>query len=187
MSDSPRARCGDCAEDAVSISIFDPMHTMMSNAYLSVDIDPAQGILRFTRTSVPYTSHEDLLLVHQQIGQMFDRLGRARHVLLVDMRKAPLNNGADFEAAAARGRAILVRGFSHVAVLVQTATGMLQINRHLREDGVSGQVFTEEEEALAYLRRVVERREGGESGPSSGVGRVQGGPFDHLARLAGKR
>ncbi len=162
------------------------MRALVSNAYVSVSIDPVLGILRFDRSDAPYASHEDLLLVHKQVGQMFDRLVRARHVLLVDMRRAPLNNGADFEAAAARARAILVRGFSHVAVLVQTATGMLQVNRHLREDGVPGQVFTDEEQALAYLRRAVERKSEGDSGPPSG-GRVKDGPFDHLARLAGRR
>jgi hypothetical protein len=145
-------------------------------------LEPTRGILRFTRTEVAYASLEDVVEVHQRIGRMFDRLGRDRHVLLVDMRRAALNNKPEFESAAARARGILVRGFKRIAVLVQTAVGALQVGRHLREDRVPGEVFTDEELALEYLARLEL-----DQGPPSGVSPSSDGPFAHLSRLGGKR
>jgi hypothetical protein len=147
-----------------------------------VSSEPAQGILRFSRTELPYPSLDEMIELHERIGRTFDRLGRDRHVLLVDLRRGPLNNKPDFETAMARGRAILVRGFPRVAVLVQTAVGMLQVRRHLREDGIPGDVFTDEAEALSYLARA-----DFDHAPPSGVSRTPDGPFGHLARRAGKR
>src|SRR5262249_36491626 len=134
------------------------------------------------RTSQPYGSLEDVIDIHLRVGKMFDRLGRDRHVLLVDMRRAPVNNHPDFERASARARAILVRGFPRIAVLVQTAVGALQIRRHLREDNIAGDVFHEESDALTYLTSA-----DSDLAPPSGVGHVNEGPFGHLSRLGSKR
>jgi hypothetical protein len=156
------------------------MPLLMDHPCCVVSLDAARGILRFTRTEVAYASLQDVVGVHQRIGQAFDRLGRERHRLLVDMRRATLNNKPEFEQAAARARAILVRGFPRVAVMVQTAVGALQVGRHLREDGVPGEVFTDEEQALEYLCRVET-----EPVPPSGVSSSRSsrdGPFANLTR-----
>ena len=142
-----------------------------------MSLDAARGVLRFTRTEVPYASLQDIVDIHLRIGRVFDRLGRERHTLLVDMRRAVLNNKPEFEQAAARGRTILVRDFRRVAVVVQTAVGALQVGRHLREDRVPGEVFTDEAAALEYLSRFET-----EPAPSSGVSSSRDGPFAHLSR-----
>lgn len=157
------------------------MPLLLDHPCCTVRQEPARSILRFTRTAQPYASLEDCIEIHRQVGEIFDRAGRDRHVLLVDMRAAPLNNKPEFEQAASRARGILVKGFRRVAVLVQTAVGALQVGRHMREDRVPGDVFTDEVQAVEYLGRAEH-----ESSPPSGIATTRDGPFAHLARL-GKR
>ena len=172
------------------------MPVLLDHPCCTVRLDPARSILRFTRTVQPYASLDDVIELHRRIGQVFDRQGRDRHVLLVDMRAAQLNNKPEFEQAAGRARGILVRGFRRVAVLVQTAVGALQVGRHLREDNVPGEVFTDEALAIEYLGRTdlepapsasAGANAGDTPAPRSGISSSQDGPFGHLARMGGKR
>lgn len=117
----------------------------------TLHLDPETGVMRFTRTEVPYASNAEMAAIHAQIGRVLDRHGRDRHTLLVDMRRAVMNNDPSFEQAAARARSILVRGFSRVAVLVQTAVGALQVKRHVQHDGLSIPVLSSEALALELL------------------------------------
>lgn len=158
------------------------MPSLLDHPCCTVSLDPSRGILRFTRTEVPYASLEEVVDVHRQVGRIFDRLGRDRHTLLVDMRRATLNNKPEFETAASRARAFLVRDFRRVAVLVRTAVGALQVGRHLREDGVPGEVYTDEATAIDYLGRLEQEP------PSSGISSSKrDGPFGHLAKLGGRK
>ena len=50
-----------------------------------------------------------------------------------------------------RLRPRLFGGFERVALLVRSAVGLLQIQRHLREDGVSAHVDTDEAALMAAL------------------------------------
>jgi hypothetical protein len=131
------------------------MPVLLDHPCCSVTLEPEGRLVRFTRTEAPYASLDDLVDVHERIGEALDRVGRERHVLLVDMRAAALNNDPAFEKAAARGRQILVRGFPRFAVLVQTAIGALNVGRHLREDKLPGDVFTDEATAIHYLSRAL--------------------------------
>jgi hypothetical protein len=158
------------------------MSEKLSSPYCTVSLDAAKSVLRFTRTDLPYVSLAAMLDVHDRVGRVFDRLGRDRYVLLVDMRCAPLNHDPGFDAAAAQARRTMVRGFGRLAVLVNTALGALQVKRHMREDNLPGDVFTDETAALEYLARLKV-----EPPPASGVGVVKEGPFGHLARLASRK
>jgi hypothetical protein len=163
------------------------MPELLSNRYCTVSLDSARGILRFTRTEQPYASLVDVADVHERVGRIFDRAGRDRNTLLVDMRRAPLNSDPAFEKAAGRGRKVLVRGFGRVAVLVQTAVGALQVKRHLREDGIPGDVFTDEGTAVQFLCRNEQEPVPTSGVPTSGVAQVADGPFKNLSRHAGRR
>ncbi len=129
------------------------MRELFSTLHARVLFDPAAHVLRFIRTDVPYDSVDQMLAMHERVGKLFDSLRRDRCLLLVDMRLAPMNNDPAFEVPAERARAILVRGFPRVAVLVKTARGALQVGRHLREDRLHIGLFHSEEEALDHLGR----------------------------------
>jgi hypothetical protein len=129
------------------------MRELMSTPHVEVLFDPPTKVLRFVRTEAPYASVDEMLSIHELVGKLFDRLRRDRCTLLVDMRRAPMNNDAAFEKPAEQARAILVRGFPRIAVLVRTARGTLQVGRHLREDRLHIGLFNDEEKAIDHLTK----------------------------------
>jgi hypothetical protein len=76
---------------------------------------------------------------------------KPRTVLFIDSRLAPLRNDPVFEAAFDENRQRFTKGFKKVSVLVKTAVGKLQIQRHSKMDGLPMGVFTDPLDALAYL------------------------------------
>jgi hypothetical protein len=157
------------------------MPQKLATPYCILSLEVGKGILRFTRTEVPFPHLAVMIAQHERVARILDRLGRDRYALLVDMRLAPRNTDPGFDAAAARSRRLLTRGFTRMAVLVSTAVGALQVKRHIREDNLSCEVFTDELAALDHL----DRGDGGEieAPPPSGVDLVKDGPFGHLAKL----
>jgi hypothetical protein len=129
------------------------MPAVMETPWITVHLDAHAPLIRYTRTAEPYPSLRELERLHEEAARALDRLGRQRHSLLVDMRASPMNNDPGFERSAARAKDLLVRGFPRVAVLVRTAVGSLQINRHIREGGHDIAVFNDEVPAIAYLLR----------------------------------
>lgn len=186
------------------------MREVYADRCVRVTLDDESSVICFERSEEPYASPADFLAIHAQAGRVLDHLGRDRHGLLVDMRRAPLNNDPEFERTAERGRAILVRGFARIAVLVRTAVGALQVKRHLREDGRDILVTTEVWRAHEFLAEgpktdteatpasgvapAPARRPGPRASPPSTTPPpaaakppVDDGPFTHLARLSGRR
>ncbi|RMG95787.1 MAG: hypothetical protein D6705_12845 [Deltaproteobacteria bacterium] len=64
--------------------------------------------------------------------------------LLVDLRSAPGRNDDPYERAVAPHRKALLTRAERVAVLVGTPIGALQVQRHMREDGVDALVGHDE-------------------------------------------
>jgi hypothetical protein len=128
------------------------MALLFSNRYASLDLE--QSIVRYVRNGVAFDSLEDLTQSHGDVARALDRLGRARYALLVDLREARGVTGPAAEQAMLPERRRLMFGFNRVAVLVKSAAGALQVQRHAREDGIAARVFLDDERgALAYLRR----------------------------------
>jgi hypothetical protein len=67
------------------------------------------------------------------------------------MRAARGRNDPQFEAAIAREGIRMNGGFRRVAVLVASHVGLLQVQRFLQRDQVTGRAFIDEAEALRYL------------------------------------
>jgi hypothetical protein len=180
---------------------------------LRVTLDNESGVICIERTEEPYPSSSAFLALHAQIGRILDQVGRERRHLLVDMRRGPLNNDPEFERVAERGRAMLVRGFARIAVLVRTAVGALQVKRHVREDGRDILVTTEAWRAYEFLTEGTKAE--AEATPPSGLAAAEprrpgatarstpppptprqtplarppldDGPFTNLTKLAGRR
>lgn len=159
------------------------MTEVYADRCVRVELDEGSGIVRFTRSEIPYATNTEIVAIHEQIARELDRLGRDRRSLLVDLRRAPMNHDPAFEEPAERARALLQRGFSRVAVLVQTAIGALQVRRHVREDGRDIGVFSREQDALDDLAIRLDI----EGAPKSGVGALDEGPFRSLGRRAARR
>jgi hypothetical protein len=160
------------------------MRELLATAHVRVLFDRPTRVIRFVRSEAPYASIEEMLAVHERVGKLLDSLQRDRCTLLVDMRLAPLNNNTAFETPAEKARAILVRGFPRVAVLVRTVLGTLQVGRHLRADRSHVGLFNDEELALDHLTA---RRSEPEEPPRSRVEATPGAPPAALAKQGGHR
>ncbi len=74
--------------------------------------------------------------------------------LLIDLRASVGRNDSEFEEKLTERRRELFRRFERTAVLVRSAIGRMQVQRHVDEDGFSGvvKVFSSEPDAMAWLR-----------------------------------
>jgi hypothetical protein len=145
------------------------VRTLYTDDWVSLLLDES-GVLRYVRTETPYLSNAQMAAIHAKLARLCDSAGRDRHPLLVDMRRAPLNNDPAFEKVAERARALLIRDFTRLAVLVRTAVGSLQVKRHLREDGLPFPVLSSEAQALDYLTGKIEIEEAPPSSMSRQIG-----------------
>lgn len=127
------------------------MAVLFSSPQITLTTEPDVRLVRYVRTAVPYPSLDEYERLHERAAGYLDQLGRKRHVLLVDMREAVMNNDPSFERAAGRCRQLLVHDFRRMAVLVKTAVGALQVGRHIREDALEAPIFNEETAAISFL------------------------------------
>lgn len=125
---------------------------VFENRYCHIDEHTDSPVLRFSRNSTPFESSAAVQRSFTEAAAVLDGLGRERHVLLVDLRRAPPRNDPEFEQAMAAMRKRMLEGFSRSAVLVQTAAGALQVRRHQRDDRAErSATFQDEGAAMAFL------------------------------------
>ena len=109
-------------------------------------------LIRITRSSRPLANLLDLGRAWDDIRRALTFVDRSKVCLLIDTRAAPGRNDPEFERAFAPIRAEITRGFLRCAVLVRLTVSRLQVQRHANSDGNDVRVFTDEAEALAWLR-----------------------------------
>jgi len=131
------------------------MPARVDNPYVYVNEVPGLPVVRVQRTEQSFPSAAEVVAAFTEVNRALDTLDRGRHGLLVDIRAATGRNDPEFEQTFAPLRAEMERGFARVAVLVRSITGTLQVQRHVREDGLDTEVrpFTDEAEAVAWLSR----------------------------------
>lgn len=127
------------------------LRTAFRNPYIVLRYDALRRLVVLIRTAAPYESLGALRETFAGMDLALAHLPRAALVLLVDSRASPVRNDAAFEEEFNRLRQAFTRGFRKVAILVQTAVGVLQINRQARIDGVAMGIFSEPGQALSYL------------------------------------
>ncbi len=108
-------------------------------------------VVRVTRTDEKFASVLELQSVWTELNRSLNRFRNKGYALLVDTRRAPSRNDADFERVFAPLRTRMFVGFAPCAVLVQSIAGKLQVLRHAREASDAVRVFSDEAEALAYV------------------------------------
>lgn len=121
------------------------------DAWLRVEHDPVLQVVFVRRTAEPLT---EAVFEHSPLAKLrLTLLGidHAHHGVLVDMRAPQIRNDELIEKVN-REFQELMRGFRKSAVLVRTATGLLQVGRTAREGATGARGFTDEDEALAWLR-----------------------------------
>ncbi len=124
---------------------------IVESLFARIEIDRDSQIVKLIRTAEP--------LLAESIGRAVDDFQlavplreRPRLVLLQDMRLAPAVRDEALEKAFALALPRLTAKFAARAVLLATAVGRLQATRFARMSDGDSMVFTDEAEALRFLR-----------------------------------
>ncbi|MBL8741410.1 MAG: hypothetical protein JNK04_09960 [Myxococcales bacterium] len=126
--------------------------TILENAHFRLTLDDPEGIVRYTRSALPFASGAEASESLHQMLAATRSLTRHHYALLTDVREAPGRNDEAFEGTLAKLRHELFDGFRKQATLVRTAVGRLQVERLARELRTGdSRAFESEAEALAYL------------------------------------
>jgi hypothetical protein len=129
--------------------------TLYGDEWITVTFDAGSGLVRYTRSDVPYP---DVQAVARSLDAMRAAVRRvvpaANAKLLIDTRRAPPRNDPAFEAQVQRTTVEFSTRFGRVATLISTAVGKLQVARLAQERGADKpHVFDDELAALAYLNQ----------------------------------
>jgi hypothetical protein len=87
-----------------------------------------------------------------KVGKAFAGFDRSRHAMLVDLRAAALRTDPELDAALAAFREEVARDSIAIARLVSTSVGALQSVRVTHDAPRPVRTFSDEGEALAWLR-----------------------------------
>jgi hypothetical protein len=127
------------------------MRTLYESRHARLEIDDVRGLVRYTRSSVPFESLADVEAMFRELASANTTIDRTHLGLLSDVRAAPGRNDEAFEKAFFEHREALFGGFRRRAVLVRSVVGKLQVQRLNRTSPMEMQTFDDEAAALAFL------------------------------------
>ncbi len=131
------------------------MSTLLEDRYYRLDVDDA-GIMVLTRSPEPIADLDVFVASLAEVRATIERQlgpGGRGPGLLVDTRHARARNDEGFESRTTAYRQAVRDAFDRSAVLVASAVGKLHIARLDREEGTRTATFTDEAEAMAWLRQ----------------------------------
>jgi len=125
---------------------------LLHTSHFRVVEDAIARIITRARTAERFASADEVTAEYEGLVRALDRVDRPSYAVLVDLRLAPPRNDEAFEEIVSRYHAPLYDRFRRVAVVVHTAAGRLQLRRFLTVARPDARVFTDEDEAAAFLR-----------------------------------
>lgn len=128
------------------------MRDLLLTSHFRVIEDEHARIVIRSRTEQRFASAEEVVTQYDGLVRALDGVDRATYAVLVDLRLAPPRNDEAFEEIVGRYHARLYAQFRRVAVVVLTAAGRLQLRRFLSVARPDARVFTDVDEATAFLR-----------------------------------
>ncbi|WP_394822758.1 hypothetical protein [Pendulispora albinea] len=129
--------------------------SMEKSVYWQLTIDREHRLVRLVRTPEPYAQLVDIGASFLFVDRQLVDVDRKQYRLLVDLREGPRRNDSAFEAEMERFRRALVVSFRRTALVVKSATGLLQVKRHMQQDGaLQAGVFMGETQAIQFLQKV---------------------------------
>jgi hypothetical protein len=126
-----------------------PAPSSRPNPHYTVSID--SGFVRLVRSAARFDTKEQVEEARLWVSRQLDSFGRKGRNLLVDSRLAPPSTDFLHGAEFCELRREIERGFTRIAVLVQTKLGVLQARRIASEDKSGLMVFEREQDAVAYV------------------------------------
>ena len=124
--------------------------SVVHNRFWELTVFPADGYVLVRRTPVAVDGIEEFVVqnedVIEHLARQSDDLG-----IVVDMRQARARNDPEFENAMRRFRGACDR-FARVAVLIESAVGVLQVNRLSRAEGAKHFATQSEATAIKFAK-----------------------------------
>jgi hypothetical protein len=117
------------------------MGTVYESLQYVVSQDVSLRIVVVRRMAAVFASIADVKEAHQGIEKAMGRIDRPTYRLVWDLRAGPLRNDPVFESVTTVYRRSIMRGFARKLVLVATALGKLQVQRHAADDRLDVEVF----------------------------------------------
>jgi hypothetical protein len=127
------------------------MPIVFDDGFFQIIHEDERHLLRVIRSAQRFKSIKDGQRSFQTAADAASSIDKQSTRLLIDLRCGPMRNDPEFEEATKDARRQLFEGFSRSAVLVKSAVGLLQVNRHAKEDQKTPFFCNQEDEALAYL------------------------------------
>lgn len=116
------------------------------------DIRRLGNLVILKRTSIPYLDVLGGQISLERLIRALDGVDRASSVVLIDSRDVPPSGDPAVEALVIAATPRMIASFERAAVMVRTATGLLQSNRMIKQQGWRQlRAFASEAEALKYL------------------------------------
>jgi hypothetical protein len=120
--------------------------------FFEISIDRERKMVWVKRTEAPFHDLQQLDAAFTRLLQTLAPLECKRSGLLMDLRRGPGRNDAAFEGAVAPHRKGLCALFRRVGILVSSASGRLQTQRHAQQDGATNtSTYTDEGMAFRFL------------------------------------
>jgi hypothetical protein len=134
---------------------------VLKNRHYVVEPLAGERIVVAVRSVEPFATKAEVDSSCGALLRALDTFGRSTSCVLIDSRLAPGRTDPHFDGWFARYRSGMLTGFLRAAILVQSAVGRLHADRLLRLDeqpGATMRSFTEQEQALTWLREVLAPR-----------------------------
>ena len=126
------------------IQIFD-------NGFYILRAERTLGVIVLVRSDVPYPAIDDLKKSFDRIDEALQPFDRSRFVIVFDVRRGPFRNDPVFEKVNTDRRRHVQQGFARRCVLVASAIGKIQIERHVAADPFQVDVFDDPEKLEVSL------------------------------------
>ncbi|HYX34220.1 MAG TPA: cytochrome b5 domain-containing protein [Oligoflexus sp.] len=127
------------------------INVLMTDIYWTFEEHPLEKIVILRRTPTPVNAIAELIASNERIISLM-QTQYVSYGVIVDMRQASQRNDPDFENAMLKLRLAVATSFARVAVLLESATGVLQVNRIGRNDGAETFATMNEFAAVKFAR-----------------------------------
>jgi hypothetical protein len=125
--------------------------TLLDSGFFVVRALTKHEMVFARRMPSAFASPNECEEAHAELVRKLDTLNRRQTRFLMDLRQAPGRNDPEFEAIVATHRKRMFEKFAAAAILVRTASGKMQVTRHMREDQSDAVVFLDVRDALIHL------------------------------------
>jgi sulfite reductase (NADPH) flavoprotein alpha-component len=142
----------------------DEIVILSTDRYWTLEEHPEDRIVVLRRTPIPVETIEDLVSSNDRIIAMMEPRF-LNYGIIVDSREAPQRNDSPFEDAMLQLRLVLSTSFARVAVLLESSTGVLQVNRIGRNDGADTFATMNEFAAVKFAKGPLPITDAYESNP----------------------